>query len=77
MILQALKDYYDRKSSDPDGGIAPVGFEYKEIPFVIVLDEQGNFIQIEDTRYQDGKRIRSKEFLVPKAEKRTVDSWPS
>lgn len=72
MILQELKKYYDRKSSDPDGGIAPEGFEYKEIPFVIVLDEQGQLVQIEDTRYQEGKWTRSKIFLVPQAEKRTV-----
>ena len=72
MILQALKGYYDRKSADPDGGIAPEGFEYKEIPFVIVLDEQGDFVQIEDTRYQEGKKLRAKSFLVPQAEKRTA-----
>lgn len=70
MILQALKDYYDRKAADPESGIAPEGFEYKEIPFVIVLDEEGGFVQIEDNRYQNGKQIRSKAFLVPKAEKR-------
>lgn len=72
MILQALKGYYDRKSADPDGSIAPEGFEYKEIPFVIVLDEQGNFVQIEDTRYQEGKKLRAKAFLVPHGEKRTT-----
>jgi CRISPR-associated protein Csd1 len=72
MILQALKDYYDRKASDPDGGIAPEGFEYKEIPFVIVLDHDGNFVQIEDTRRQVGKNLRARAFLVPQGEKRTV-----
>ncbi|EHL29004.1 type I-C CRISPR-associated protein Cas8c/Csd1 [Legionella drancourtii] len=70
MILQALKDYYDRKVADPDGGIAPEGFEYKEIPFVIVVDEQGDLVQIEDSREQDGKQLRAKAFLVPQAEKR-------
>lgn len=72
MILQALKDYYDRKAADPDGGIAPEGFEYKEIPFVIVLDREGNFIQIDDTRRSVGKNLRAKAFLVPQSEKRTV-----
>ena len=32
MILQALKDYYDRKAADPESGIAPLGWERKEIP---------------------------------------------
>lgn len=30
MILQALKEYYDRKASDPDSQIAPEGFEKKK-----------------------------------------------
>ncbi len=72
MILQALKDYYDRKAADPEGGIAPEGFEYKEIPFVVVLDRAGQLVQIEDTRRQVGKQLRAKAFLVPQAEKRTV-----
>jgi CRISPR-associated protein Csd1 len=72
MILQALKDYYDRKAADPDSGIAPEGFEHKEIPFVIVLDREGGFVQIEDTRRQVGKQLRARAFLVPQSEKRTV-----
>lgn len=71
MILQALKGYYDRKAQDPDGGIAPQGFEWKEIPFIIVLDTNGNLVQIEDTRTVEGKKKRAKVFLVPQGEKRT------
>ena len=66
MILQALKGYYDRKAADPDAGIAPPGFEWKEIPFVIVLNSEGNLARIEDTR--TGKRAKS--FLMPQGEKR-------
>lgn len=65
MILQALCDYYQRKANDPESGIAPEGFEYKEIPFLIQLDSNGNFISIKDTRVQDGKRLIGKKFLVP------------
>jgi CRISPR-associated protein Csd1 len=72
MILQALSNYYARKAADPDGGIAPEGFEYKEIPFVIVLERDGTFVRIEDTRRQVGKQLRAKAFLVPQSEKRTV-----
>lgn len=71
MILQALKEYYDRKAADPDSGIAPAGWELKEIPFIIVLDNEGNLVQIEDTREGDGKKRRSKKFLVPKGAKKT------
>lgn len=71
MILQALKQYYDRKASDPNGDIAPEGFEHKEIPFIIVLDLDGSVVQIEDTRRKVGKQERAKSFLVPQAEKRS------
>lgn len=71
MILQALKGYYDRKAADPDAGIAPPGFEWKEIPFVIILNGEGNLVQIEDTRTGDVKKKRAKYFLVPQSEKRT------
>ena len=70
MILQALKSYYDRKAQDPDGQIAPPGFEWKEIPFIVVLDSEGHFVQIEDTRTVDGKRKIAKPYLVPQGEKR-------
>ena len=33
MILQALKEYYDRKVLDTDSDIAPEGFEIRELPF--------------------------------------------
>jgi len=71
MILQALKEYYDRKAADPDSGIAPEGWESKEIPFIIVLDNEGNLIQIEDTREGEGKKKRAKAFLIPQGVKKT------
>ncbi|MHB8369702.1 MAG: type I-C CRISPR-associated protein Cas8c/Csd1 [Leptospirales bacterium] len=77
MILQALKNYYDRKAQDPDAQIAPPGFEWKEIPFIIVLDLEGRLIQIEDTRTVDGKRKISKSYLVPQGEKRANGVKPN
>ena len=76
MILQALKSYYDRKAQDPDGQIAPPGFEWKEIPFIVVLGPEGYLVQIEDTRTVDGKRKISKSYLVPQGEKRTSGVKP-
>lgn len=72
MILQALKEYYDRKAADPDSGIAPLGWEWKEIPYLIVLREDGTLVRIEDTQEKVGKKKRAKMFLVPQAVKRTV-----
>ncbi len=66
MILQALKEYYDRK---PD--LPRPGFEQKEIPFVIVLDRSGTPINVEATTETIGKKKRAKTFLVPQAVKRS------
>lgn len=71
MILQALSDYYDRKSQDPDDRLAPAGFESKEIPFVLVLDVEGRLTQIDDTRTGDGKKKVARAFLVPQGVKKT------
>jgi CRISPR-associated protein Csd1 len=70
MILQALKEYYDRKAADPESGIAPEGWEKKEIGYVIVVDNEGKLIQIEDTFESDGKKKKAKSFIVPQGVKR-------
>lgn len=71
MILHALYDYYQRKSADPDTHMAPPGFEWKEVPFIVEIDAQGNPIQIEDTRESDGKKKRAHAYLVPQGAKKT------
>ncbi len=73
MILQALKNYYHRMANDPDNRIAPKGWERKEIPFIIVLDREGNLVRIEDTREGEGKRKRARSFIVPQSLKKTVN----
>ena len=67
MILQALKEYYDRKIADPDSDIAPEGFEKKELQFLIVINEKGEFIHIEDTREKLGTKLVGKTFLLPRS----------
>ena len=71
MILQALNDYYQRKSADPNAHMAPPGFEWKEIPFVIELDNDGKLVQIEDTREGNGKKKIARRFLLPQGVKKT------
>jgi CRISPR-associated protein Csd1 len=72
MILQALYEYYQRTASDPTRHVAPEGFEWKEILFVVVLDEVGRLKAFEDTREGTGNNRPGKKFLVPQGEKRTV-----
>lgn len=65
MILQALSKYYERI---PDA--AEEGFQLQEIPFIIVLNNHGEFIGLHDTREGEGKKKKGRSFLVPKAVKR-------
>ncbi|MBE2294352.1 MAG: type I-C CRISPR-associated protein Cas8c/Csd1 [Phycisphaerales bacterium] len=66
MILQALCDYYSRQQDE----LPPPGFERKAIPFVIVLDRDGRFVDIEDTRDGSNKRDKGRLFVVPQGVKR-------
>jgi CRISPR-associated protein Csd1 len=65
MILQALAKYYERIS-----GVAQEGFQLQSIPFVIVLNRQGDFAGLLDTREGEGKKKTARSFMVPKAVKR-------
>jgi CRISPR-associated protein Csd1 len=68
MILQALNRYYERAD------LAPPGWERKEIPFVIVLDETGSFVQLKNMTSDTNRR--GKPILVPQSEIRSgTNSW--
>ncbi len=67
MILHALCDYYHRQQEE----LPPPGFERKAIPFIIVLDRDGHFVDIEDTRDGADKRDKGRPFVVPQGVKRT------
>ena len=71
MILQALNDYYARKAADPQTDLAPEGFELKALPFVLVLDEAGQLLQLTDRREGEGKKREAKAQLVPQGVKKT------
>jgi CRISPR-associated protein Csd1 len=58
MILQALKEYYDRK---PD--LPPQGWETIEFQYLVLLNPQGGFVGFKDTR--EGTPPSPKTFLVP------------
>ena len=73
MILQALDSYYHRKRSDPDARIAPRGFEWKGVDFLLLLDSEGRLIGIEDNRELQGKKLVARSHLVPQSVKRSVN----
>lgn len=65
MILQSLVEYYDRAE-----GLAPEGWEWKSIPFVVEISLDGRFLQLSDLR--GGLKSRdAKPMLVPKSEIRS------
>ena len=67
MILKALYDYYQAMAKL--GKVAPSGMEWKAIPFIIVIDEDGTFRRVIDTRDKENKQGR--EYLVAKPKGRS------
>ncbi|HUW31637.1 MAG TPA: type I-C CRISPR-associated protein Cas8c/Csd1, partial [Planctomycetota bacterium] len=63
MILQALTHYYDRLKDDPESGIPPFGFGREPISWALVLDRDGNLVQIRDLR-EAGTRTKIAKRLV-------------
>lgn len=62
MILQALYEYYQRKAADPGSTIAPHGLEWKEIPYLILIDKKGKFLELQDTTEGGRKTETSKKI---------------
>jgi CRISPR-associated protein Csd1 len=69
MILQSLHNYYKRK--ELSGELSPAGYGPKELPFIIVIDRDGRFVALEDTRATSGKRKTAKVFTAPKEKERS------
>jgi CRISPR-associated protein Csd1 len=65
MILQRLAGLYERLLHDCE--VEPPGLQRKEIPFVVVLDRDGCFVELIDTREADakGRKQRGRFFTVP------------
>lgn len=70
MIIQALKQYYERKSADSDE-IAPFGWELNAIKYIIVLDKSGTVVGLENKQIISGKDKHVTKFIVPQGVKRT------
>lgn len=71
MILQALYGYYQRLRSEGTTNVPDPGFQQQPLPFVIVVDRDGRFLTIWDTRSGEGKKKTARYFTVPKAVKKT------
>ena len=76
MILQRLNDYYERLRREKPQMTPRYGFQKKEIPFIIEIDKEGNFVQLIDTRIKEGKKLVGQHYLVPAERSRSgKNSW--
>jgi len=64
MILQALVKYHDRLVAE--GRMPPSGYVRQDIPFLVILNREGRFRGLDDTRAGEGRAQRARQFLVPK-----------
>lgn len=71
MILQALNTYYDRLREDSESGIAMPGFAPQKISYALVIDREGELVEIQDIRDTSGKKPRPVQLKVPEATIRT------
>jgi len=73
MILQALTQYYERKSESESGALPPFGFGMQSIPVVIEIDQDGEESQV---LIRDPKSAEAQE-MVPAAVKRAAGNAPN
>lgn len=70
MILQALKEYYDRKAAD--GSIACDGWVKGGIDFLLDLDLNGKLLNINDLRESNGRKKIPHFFNLPNIGKQAL-----
>lgn len=67
MILQALADYYERKSSAEEGSLPAFGFESKSIPVIVEIDATGRWLQCRVTDAKSPDAV----YVVPQGANKT------
>lgn len=73
MILQALNNYYERLKDNADAGIPSLGFSSQKIHFALLLNREGELLQVIDVRETQGKRLLPKQMIVPEAVIKSVN----
>jgi len=69
MILQALYEYYGRKTEIQ----TPIGYEHEELDFIVQLKEDGSFVDLLNMR----ENKHGHPYLIPKAVIRTAAPKPN
>ncbi len=74
MILQALNEYYERKRNETQSAMPPPGFSSEKFSYELIIDANGNLVQISDIREYSAKgKPFSKQLVVPQGEKKSVN----
>ena len=73
MILQALNVYYERLRDNANVNIPLAGFGSQKIHFALLLNREGNLLQVIDLRERHGKKLLPKQIIVPEAVIKSVN----
>lgn len=70
MILQALAEQYERLLADPESGVAPPGYSPAKVSHALVLNAEGELVDVLPLGTNQGKKVLPQIILVPEQEKR-------
>lgn len=75
MILAALSDYYEKLEESKK--VASIGYATAPISYALVINSNGDLVDVEDLRDTSAKQIRPKSFIVPQQGTRTSGIAPN
>ncbi|HHU93468.1 MAG TPA: type I-C CRISPR-associated protein Cas8c/Csd1 [Alcaligenaceae bacterium] len=75
MILAALSDYYEKLEESKK--VATIGYATAPISYALVINSNGDLVDVEDLRDTSTKQIRPKSFIVPQQGIRTSGIAPN
>lgn len=68
MILSALNDYYHRLAAQ--GKVPVQGYSYELVSYELLINSDGELLQVNDLRRREGKKLVSMSLQVPQSFKR-------
>lgn len=75
MILAALSDYYEKLEAAEK--VASIGYASAPISYALVIDNNGDLVDVEDLRDTSTKKPRPRSFIVPQQGTRTSGIAPN
>lgn len=76
MIIQALYQRYQHLSANPDSGVSPLHFSSGKVTYLLILNRDGELIDVQDIRLQEGKKKRPLVLIVPEQKTRSSGIKP-